>query len=287
LWLSSTIFVSSLSFDIGGDEYGYQIRVASSYTVTFSEIDCEGYDVEYEVKAYSLAEFEGDDNVAPSSLLLEFFCHLAALLPLENFWKIELSQYGRDDISVDCLLQFVAIIPPDVPNASDSEFRLQLTILCAISKEGFRQILSHQFHPAIEVEIGVFNESVLLSEFLDFFRGPSQLRAITVPYTLVETFDRNYSCPISINGALFKSSNITMSLPSRMPFRVMSPEALSLVAGAVGANNVIIYLYLFRSWSSDCETYFRSCVLPFLNGACCLERLTITVHCHCVPANGS
>jgi hypothetical protein len=288
LWLSSTIFVSSLSFDIGGDEYGYQFRVASSYTVKFYDIDCEGRDVDYEVKAYSLAEFEGDDNVAPSPLPLEFLCHLAALLPLENFWKIELSQYGRDDISVDCLLQFIAIIPPDVPDASDSEFRLQLTILCAISKEGLRQILSHQFHPAIQLAIDTFNESVLLSEFLGLFREPRQLRAIEVPFTLVEPpLDRNSSCPIFIDGALFKSSNITMSIPSRFPFRVMSHEAPSQVAEAVDANNVNVVLSLFRVWSSECETYFRSCVLPFLNGSSCLERLTITVHSHWLPAAGT
>jgi hypothetical protein len=112
LWLSSTIFVSSFHIGITGED---RSRVASNYTVEFSEIDCDGRDVVYRVNAYSLAEFEGNENVAHTPLPLEFLCHLAALLPVETFRKIELRPYLRDDASVDCFLQFIAIIPNNAP----------------------------------------------------------------------------------------------------------------------------------------------------------------------------
>jgi hypothetical protein len=161
-------------------------------------------------------------------------------------------------------------------------------ILGAVSKEVFRQIVSHQFHPAIQLEVDGFNEVVLLSEFLDLFPEPRQLRAIELLYTLVEPFDRNYRCPLYIHHAIFKSANTTISFQCRMPFRVMSPGAPSLIAGAVGANNVNVSVELDRNpWSTECETFFRSCVLPFLHESSCLERLTITVNCDRLPFAGN
>jgi hypothetical protein len=281
LWVSSSVFISKLDFTIckGRDDY----PTAADYLVTFS-IRSPRRGAQFYV--YSLSRFDGSELVAPSPVPLEFFRHVTAHLPADYFEEVEINKWDEPQFPVDCLLAFAAIIPYATLPAPRKEFVVQLKIGVATNLEGLRQIMSHPFHPAVQLVFTAgspFDDSVSLREFLDLMSESQYLRSVDLPPSLRNTLNAAPAGPLMIHGADFKSVDKEMDVNCVLPpKKAMSSSSLHSFAAAVSSTDIYVEFGLYSTLKSrsDCgklEKFLHLCIQPYLEESSLLERLTIVV----------
>jgi hypothetical protein len=284
LWLSPSVFISAADFELPGTD-GEPIHVAD-YSVRLTRANER--DIVYH--AYSLSYFEGNGFTAPSPLPMKLLSHVAENLPVGYFKMIDLeSGYARADerLPVECLLQFVAIVPHAPMSPSKQKDTIKLKIGTKMNREDLQEIYSHRFHPRVELSFSSrdsFDESVPLSVFLDLSRECQHLRTVNLPHHFLVTEDMHLEQTRIVVDATFKSPRMTLQSFGNEDWfwTTFSHLTLHKIAAGLGSNEMQIgIMYPWRQ-----RDFLHLCIHPFLQEDATLERLCVGL-LTCVNKNSS
>jgi hypothetical protein len=274
LWLSSSVFISRFSLQVGK-----VIRTSSptarrlvEYNVSFKERDEPCQNISLDVTSLSL--FAGAGRHEPSSLPLQFFQHLTALLPSDYFKFLFLLKLLPQVCPMDCTTRFLSIIPNHaVPTASRNS-TVRVLIMNTVTREELQQILSHQFNPSVELGFGdnPFDESVSLTILNDLLKDAGYLRAIELPMSLVSNECRRDSCSTRIDEIDFISPDLQIHCSAGR----MSPKWLQAIAKKHSARKIRL---TFGDYHPCCSRdKYRPFLHPLMDDDTLLENLHLCFH---------
>jgi hypothetical protein len=277
LWLSPTVFISTMDFQLplpGGTGYPKQ---AHDYAVRLTRENGESF----LYHAYSLSLFEGHGFAAPSPLPMKLLRHVAANLEAGYFNLLELGpNFERRDepLLVECLLHFVAIVPCTPMSPSEQTDVIHLKIHTKMNQDDLQKIYSHRFHPSVELTFSgtglthPFDESVPLSVFLELTRQCQHLRTVNLPRHFFSTEHMHPKHRIVVD-AMFKCPRITLHSigTPNCCWRKFSHVMLHQIALGLGSNEIRITVDHSRRRGD----YLHLCIQPFLREDSILERFVI------------
>jgi hypothetical protein len=201
-WISPTVFVSWISFDLEGDcLYDFKVEFTASHPLS--------------CYVYSVSAFSDGRRKPSSSVAMRFFRHLISPLPANYFFTIRLHV---DALFVDkrfLLDDFLSIIPHDAPQppsrSADTPWTtFQLSLRDYITKDEFRVIFSHKFHPVVKFSfVGCcFDPWVSFDVFCDLLRQARFLRAVDLPTHLIGAKEEP---KLRFKRIILKSQDLTAS----------------------------------------------------------------------------
>jgi hypothetical protein len=266
LWLSPTLFISSLAFLVGS-------TYLDDFCIIFSTGGPTGYCT---IRAYSLQSFQETNPDEPSPLSLEFLCHLAALLPVQYFQYIWLRSYNPRRFSSAFFDPILSIIPRDAAvSETKEECRPTLSLSGTLDKQDLQAIFSHHFHPGVHLDFVCepFDESVSLRVFSNFLKHSRYLRSLRIPVELVKTENCEVGRLIDI---VLKSKDKSIwygGRPSRQLYAIAKDHHIT---------ELTICAYDYWKWFGKAELSLVPYILPFLTESSCLERLRLRFDCYCM-----
>jgi hypothetical protein len=172
LWLSPTLFISSIRFAVRG-------ALLLDFGIMFLTQAPEERRLLF---AYSLKSFQESELDEPSSLSLEFFCHLTALLPVQYFMRIMLCRFSSTRFPTRFFVPFLSIIPRDAAGTPPATEERRATFLLTgeFNKDDLQAIFSRRFHS--EVRLGFVSnlrhESVSIGLFVDLLQHARHPRIV-------------------------------------------------------------------------------------------------------------
>jgi hypothetical protein len=271
LWLSPKVFLSRFSFTIVGNfRFNYAVILNGRGNSGVDPADIDFY-------AYAISSFGGKSDLGPPSPLpLVFLCHLGATLPADYFSKIWFGSYNRErPLPVGLYEQLLSIIPHTAPRGSaNRELTATVVLAGVIERDDLRQILAHQFHPAVKLlfyEKNPFRNLSSLSEFHPLLQESQYLRSIVLPNVLVESNE---------SREIFQSLEATFKLPllSIHCAGTISIATLKSIYEKYRVTDIKIKLFA-RSWPdvpSSSQELMNTCIGLFSKKNSLLERACIS-----------
>jgi hypothetical protein len=287
LWLSASVFISCFQITDVINGPGPMYRYLFNYEASFS------YNAGMTRQTFfasSLSIVEGDGRREPSPLSLAFFQHVTALLPADYFNEISLRRRIPQICPVDYLILFLSIIPhnraPTTQKKADSPVRVVLHGERTITRDEFHQILSHQFHPVVQLsfDYSPFDESVSHTAFNDLLRDALYLRAVKLPRGLVRTDSGR-------DGRLGDFVKIDLKTPDlwiQCSCSAKSPKWLHATAKHHNAKDInLTFSRQSGSWTRAQRLEFlQPFVNLFMDSDSSLENVCLIFDCHIFASEG-
>jgi hypothetical protein len=272
LWLSSSVFISRFSLQVGKVIRSPTVRSLVEYNVSFKERDEPCQNISLDVTSLSL--FTGAGRHEPSSLPLQFFQHLTALLPSDYFKFLFLLKLLPRVCPMDCTTRFLSIIPNHaVPTASRNS-TVRVLIMNTVARDELQQILSHPFNPSVTLGFtyNPFDESVSLTILNDLLKDSRYLRAVELPMGLVSSECWRDSCATLIDEIVFISPDLEIHCSAGG----MSPKWLQAIAKKHSAREIRLTFAGYQPYSS--RDLLRPFIHPLMDDDTSLENLRLCFH---------
>jgi hypothetical protein len=271
LWLSKTIFISSIFFRL------MTRPCVDEYELTFHYGCCD----RMSTFVYELSSFEGGEPDMHSPVPLAFLRHVTALLPTGHISEVLVARDRLQRCPLEMAFQIVScVVPSDeqyslVTERGRTTFRIGWPQLAVITKDEIKTIVTHPFHPAIRPAFKEryihFEESVSLTTLMDMLHEPGSVRAITLPRALVEAEGRNNS--LFYNRLALNSAALSIGYEGGS----MSPECLHHISTAYAVSDICM-TFTHHFWGDDPEEEglrLHLHVQPFLLAHSSVESLVI------------
>jgi hypothetical protein len=268
LWLSPSVFVSTLEFKDGNPHlHRFDRPSFHDCSVEFWTRDSEE---PLEIHLYSLLSFLAGEQDEPSLLPFQFFQHVTALLPADYFALISLYRmHDPQRCPIASMLQFLAIVPHgamrQVPSVACGT-RVFLAGTLTITE--LKAVLAHPFHPSVKLEFDSFpfdDNSVPLIEML---KEAEHLRSVKIPYQLFESLQG----PFQPN----RSNNLTMRASVCLRGPDDTPSLLAAITTIHNAENVSIECR--DDATADGLRVLGHYIRPFLDGSLKSKRLRVQLN---------
>jgi hypothetical protein len=230
----------------------------------------------HSLSSYSLRSFQESELGEPSSLSLEFCCHLTALLPVHYFHRIGLGRWNPPRFPTRFFNRLLSVIPSDAAGAPSAteESRTRFCLHGRFSKDDLLEVFSHQFHPEVRLEFDYcrFDESVSTAVFSDLLQHSRHLRSVQIPKELIETDEEDkieFPCYIDV---IFKSADKFITYSGKLSRKLFSI--------AKNQNITEVSIYSPPYWSRShvkldvLDSYFQ----PFLIENSSLEQVLFRFH---------
>jgi hypothetical protein len=264
LWLTPRLFISKYAiFD--------DALLRHDFSVAWGTRESHRKNV---FSVYSLSSFEEEGSDDPSPLPLEMLRHLFTLLPLDNVSEFGLGRKTPHRCPVQLVMAFLSIIPQDAHwNRPAKETWTEVAVDYDFSADDLRTILSHPFHPAINLSLStaalqIMRDPVSLGEYIQLLRDAPHLRAVTLPRELVEAHSTSDSP--AFEEIVFRSPALSIFYTRGK----MSPSWLHTIASA----HSVTALHIKSAscgWEEQWQDPLRSSIQPFFTKDAALEQLTI------------
>jgi hypothetical protein len=284
LWLSPTVFLSPLHISVLDDqEVGFPFRrVFYDCTVDFLLRGEENGDKSVMFRAYSLSSLLDGDREEPSLLPFQFFQHVTALLPADYFSTIILGRVdgAPERCPSDHLLQFLAVIPNGSVQEATAVGGCTNVVIWggySITRDELQAILSHPFHPSVQLGFDEHPFRGELPEFpflglplIEMLKEARCLRSVQIPCQVL----RSYRGETPVFELSARSSNLMMHASNQL-----WPCQFDTIATIHDVDAISIKSYVRDS--EDQKNVFNQCITPFLNGG--LKTKSLRIHLRSDP----
>jgi hypothetical protein len=276
LWLSPTIFISSIALTV---DYLF----VAEYELVFSERESSEVISMY---IYSVSSFGRGELDEPSLAPALFLRHVCAPLPANYFSEVRIVRYKSQRCPQEMIFQLhSSILPHDSPLLPSSEgLWTQLVIDgdAAFGREDLQSLFSQRFHPSIKLGFDLSADQfhglasiATLSELLVLPEQPGSLRAINLPSSLVDVEDSEDSLFFEyLSLKSLKSPDLSICYDQS----TMSSECLHTLATTHSANDVKMILHP-TLWEADVEKgrrLLRSYIEPLMSKHSTVETLFVS-----------
>jgi hypothetical protein len=266
LWLSPTIFVSTLWF------YSPNCDL-NDCRITFARQEEDG-EKEFQFFLYSLPSFVRGEPGELSHWPFQFFRHVTELLPVGYFTSIylDLLYDQKSETTPPCEIAYMLEFLNIVPNGATQT--LVLGGDHTITVEDLRTILAHRFHPCVMLQFDrnpFINDSVPLIEMLT---EVTHLRSIQIPK---QSFGGQHrleaAAPIELS---IRSNDLTMCARDCFTNEAGDRGAPSLLGAIAAIHNVDdICIKCYESEMADQQRALGQCIRPFLDGSLKTKSLRV------------